>query len=101
MSSLTDDLAGDKGKKKEKRPYLQESLELQIILFIVMFLDGSYYVALSQTIITVTKSIQFGLYITWRFQHLPQVCELVGYVLKQIFKIYNSSSGLKIHHVKK
>lgn len=64
MSSLTDDLAGDKGKKKEKRPYLQESLELQIILFIVMFLDGSYYVALSQTIITVTKSIQFGLYIT-------------------------------------
>lgn len=42
--------------------YLQESLELQIMLFIVMFLDGSYYVALSQTITTVTKSIQFGLY---------------------------------------
>lgn len=60
-----------------------------------MFLDGSYYVILSQTIKTVTKSIQFGLYITWSFQHLPQVCELVDYVLKQVFKIHNLSSRLK------
>lgn len=43
---------------------MQESLELQIILYIVMFLDGSYYAALSQTTMSVTKSIQFGLYIT-------------------------------------
>ena len=70
-----------------------------MILFIAMFLHGSYYAALSLTITTTTKSIQFGLYIPRRSQHLPQVCEVVGYVLKQVFKKHNSSSRLKIYHV--
>lgn len=86
-------------KERKKSLCLPESLELQLILFIVMFLDRSYYVVLSQAIMTITKSIQFGWYITWRFQHLLQVCELVAYVPKQVFKIHNSSSRLKMHNL--
>lgn len=91
---------GTKERKKEKkRPFFHESLVLYTISFTIIFLNGSYYIALSQTISALTKSIQHGLHITCRFQHLPLVCELVGYVLKEVFRIHNSSSILKIHKI--